>query len=54
VDDLVERFLTFTGADADVSDEIDAASQALIWFHGTGAARFARTMQQAKESRRTR
>jgi phage terminase large subunit-like protein len=52
VEDLIERFAAFTGAPADVSDEIDAASQALIHSHGTGAARFARTMQAAAESRR--
>lgn len=52
VGDLVERLVAFTGAPADVADEIDAASQALIHFHGTGAARFARTMQAARESRR--
>jgi predicted phage terminase large subunit-like protein len=54
VEDLVERFVAFTGARADVSDEIDAASQALIHFHGTGAARFARTMSQAREARRAK
>jgi predicted phage terminase large subunit-like protein len=49
---LKERFEAFTGAGGDVADEIDAASQALIHSHGTGAARFARTMQAAAESRR--
>lgn len=46
--ELIDRHLRFTGADADVADEIDASSQALLHLFGSAASRFARTMADAK------
>jgi predicted phage terminase large subunit-like protein len=49
--DMIERMVGFTGSKADVSDEVDAASQALAYMHGSGASRFARAMVAARERR---
>lgn len=51
VHDMIERYTSFTGADSDVADEVDAASQCLAYMHGSGASRFVRAMQAAAKER---
>lgn len=47
--DMTRRFESFTGADADVADEIDCTSQVLAKIHG--GSRFAQAMMAARVNR---
>jgi predicted phage terminase large subunit-like protein len=51
VRDLITRFERFTGAAADVADEVDCASQVLIRMHAAASSRFSRAMKAARDAR---